>query len=68
MLFRKFPRSDRRQGIIDMQTLVATSFNATVQKCPTWLKSAARAILVLSVIASAAWMVETWLAFRGFGL
>lgn len=51
-----------------MQTLVATSFNATVQKCPTWLKSAARAILVLSVIASAAWMVETWLAFRGFGL
>lgn len=48
-----------------MQALVAASFTATVDKCPTWLKGAARAVLVLSVIACAAWMVELWLAFRG---
>lgn len=49
-----------------MQTLAAVSFAAKVQACPSWVKSAARATLVLCVIKGAMWLGVSWLAFRGF--
>ena len=63
---RSKPRN-RRQGIVAVQTLIAASCAATVQGCPGWLKSAARVILVLSIVKGAAWLVTSWLAFRGMG-
>lgn len=48
-----------------MQALVAASFAATVQRCPAWLKDAARVAAVLCIVKGAAWLATFWLAFRG---
>jgi hypothetical protein len=51
-----------------MHTTIATSFAATAQACPAWVKLVARATFLLFFIKSAVWLVTSWLAFRGFGL
>ena len=48
-----------------MHAVVAASFAARVQDCPTWLKSAARATFVLCVIKGTVWLAGSWLALRG---
>jgi len=49
-----------------MQTLIAASFADKIQECPTWLKSAARATLVLLVVKGSMALAMAWLALRGF--
>ena len=53
-----------------MRTLSAaasSSFTAVAHSCPDWLKSTARVACVLGIVKGSAWLIATWLAFRGFG-
>lgn len=50
-----------------MQTMIAASFATKIQECPGWVKSAARATLVLAVVKGSVMLATAWLAFRGFG-
>lgn len=50
-----------------MQTSIAVSVAATVQKSPEWVKSAAKATFLALFIKGAVWVGASWLALRGFG-
>jgi hypothetical protein len=49
-----------------MQTILAASFATKMQECPTWLKSAARAMIVIAIVKGSVTLATAWLAFRGF--
>ena len=49
-----------------MQTMIAASLATKMQECPTWLKSAARATLVVLVVKGSIALATAWLALRGF--
>lgn len=53
---------------MEMQTSIAAAFATTVQECPDWLKTGARATFLLLVVKGVAWLAASWLAFRGFSL
>ena len=50
-----------------MQTPIAISVAATVQKSPDWVKYTAKATFLALFIKGAVWAGASWLALRGFG-
>lgn len=50
-----------------MHTSIATSFAATVQSSPTWVKGIARVTFLALFVKGAVWVGASWLAVRGFG-
>jgi hypothetical protein len=50
-----------------MQTPIAISVAATVQKSPDWVKYTAKATFLALFIKGTVWAGASWLALRGFG-
>lgn len=50
-----------------MNTPIAVSVAATMQRSPSWVKGAAKATFLALFIKGAMWVGASWLAFRGFG-
>jgi hypothetical protein len=50
-----------------MHMPIATSFAATFQNSPAWVKGVARATFLALFVKGAVWAGASWLAVRGFG-
>jgi hypothetical protein len=46
---------------------IATSFAATFENSPGWVKGVARATFLALFVKGAVWAGASWLAVRGFG-